>query len=299
LQTIGPAGGEKNILPQTGKPGQKEQQGGGTMAVRGRVLQWGAGGQGVITLNGQQYSFSTPAWRSPTVPAPGMAVDVEFGGDGSVSQVTQVPDNQVTKEQAEAVMNAARQKGGAVASAAVAKFGLPLLICTGLLIVGWFFLSAVNVQTPFAKISFTFWQVLGFVNASNAWEAVMSGGGSTPSTGLYGVLAVLSLAGPYVRFFWKDKRAALAGFLPLLFMLFVAIMVRSTISSATGGAPSGPFADLQRQAQQEMMNAISLGIGAWLSLLASLYLGWVAVKQFLSGRGKIAETPHPVTTTSA
>ncbi|HEY1757992.1 MAG TPA: hypothetical protein VGG72_21670 [Bryobacteraceae bacterium] len=268
------------------------------MSIRGKVLQGGAGGQGVVTVNGQQYSFSTAAWRSDVSPAAGMSADVEFGADGNISQLTQVPEQQVTKEQAEAVMNAARQKGGAVVSAAVAKFGVPLLVSTGLLLIAWFFLSAVSVTTPFAKISFTFWQVLGFVNASNAWEAVMSGGGSAPSTGIYGLIAFVALAGPYVRFFWKDKRAALGGFLPLVFLLFVGIMVRSTISSATGGTASGPFGDLERQAQQEMMNAISVGMGAYLSLLVSAYLGWVSLKLFLAGRAKVAAT-HPATTTNS
>jgi hypothetical protein len=269
------------------------------MSMRGKVLQGGAVGQGVVTVNGQQYSFSIAAWRSAAPPTAGMSADVEFAADGTISQVTQVSDQQVTKEQAEAVMNAARQKGGAVVSAAVAKFGLPLLVCTGLLLIAWFFLSAVSVTTPFAKISFTFWQVLGFVNASNAWEAVMSGGGSAPSTGIYGLFAFVALAGPFVRFFWKDKRAALAGLLPLIFILFVGIMVRSSISSATGGgAASGPFGDLERQAQQEMMSAISMGIGAWLSLLVSAYLGWISVRQFLAARATVAAT-HPATTTNS
>jgi len=268
------------------------------MSLRGKVLQVGAGNQGVVTVNGQQYSFSTAAWRSPAPPTAGMAADVDFGPDGTISQLTQVPEGQVAKEQAEAVMNAARQKGGAVASAAMAKFGLPLLVSTGLLLIAWFFLSAVSVATPFAKITFTFWQVLGFANASNAWEAVMSGGGSAPSTGIYGLLAFVALAGPFVRFFWKDKRAALLGFLPLVFMLFVGIMVRSTISSATGGAASGPFAELQQQAQQEMMNAISLGLGSYLALLVSAYLGWLSLRQFLAARTTVAPATHPATTTN-
>ena len=268
------------------------------MAIRGKILQGNSGGQGVVTVNGQQFAFATATWQSAIAATPGMTADVEFGPDGTVSRVTQVPDGQITKEQAEAVMNAAKQKGGAVASAAVAKFGLPLLISIGLLLIGWFFLSAVSVQTPFAKFTFTFWQVLGFVNGSNALEAVMSGA-SAPSTGIYGLLAILALAGPFVRFFWKDKRAALLGFLPLVFMLFVGIMVRSTISGATGGAPSGPFADLQRQAQQEMMNAISIGLGSYLSLLVSAYLGWVSVQHFLSARSAVVEAPRPVTNINA
>ena len=266
------------------------------MAMRGKVLQATAD-HGVITINGQQYSFSSATWQSSTPASAGMSAEAEFGSDGTISRVTPVPEGQIAKEQAEAVMQAAREKGGAIASAAVARFGIALLAATGLLVIAWFFLSTVSVQTPFSKISFTFWQVLGFVNSSNAWDAVMSGG-SAPSTGIYGFLALAALAGPYVRFFWKDKRASLAGLLPLLFVLFVAVMVRSSLNSALGGSADGPLAEVQRQAQQAIMSAVSVGLGGYLSLLVSAYLGWVAVQQFLAARGVPMGTSRPATQTN-
>jgi len=97
-----------------------------------------------------------------------MTVDVEFGADGSLAGISQVADSQVAKEQAEAVMHAARDKGAAMLSSAVASFGMPLLVATGLLMVSWFFLSALSVDALLGKASFTFWQVLGLLNAGNA-----------------------------------------------------------------------------------------------------------------------------------
>jgi hypothetical protein len=41
---------------------------------------------------------------------------------------------------------------------------------------------------------------------------------------------------------------------------------------------------MQRQAQEEMMNAIKLGLGTYLSVLVSLYLAAVAAKQFLMAK---------------
>ncbi|PYV77433.1 MAG: hypothetical protein DMG97_01785 [Acidobacteria bacterium] len=111
----------------------------------------------------------------------------------------------------------------------------------------------------------------------------MSGRGG-PSAGFYGFLAIVSLAGPFLRYFWKDTRAGLAGVLPLVFMSFVGIMIRSSMHSAMGGNLDGPLGDVQRQAQQEMMSAISLGFGTYLSLLVSLYFAAVAAKQFLLAR---------------
>src|SRR5436305_1351297 len=79
--------------------------------------------------------------------------------------ITAVPDSQLAKEQAEVALTAAKEKGAAIASNMVAKFGLPTLIAEALLIVSWFFLTAVSVQISFAgKLDFTFWQVLGFLN---------------------------------------------------------------------------------------------------------------------------------------
>ena len=262
------------------------------MAKRGKILRDTSAGPGLVWVDPAQYQFRMgPVWKSGTPPTVGMAVDVEFAADGSVAGITQVSDSQIAKEQAEAVMNAARQKGGAVLSSAVGRFGLPLLVSTGLLIVGWFFLSAVSISGLFGKISFTFWQVLGFLNSSDALQAVMSGQ-SGPSAGLYGFLAIICLAGPFLHFFWKDARAHLGGLLPLVFMLLVAIMVRSSLHNVMGGASAdGPLGDLQRQAQDEMMSAIKIGIGAYLSVLVSLYLAAVAAKQFLASRTVSAGLP--------
>src|SRR5215475_3271594 len=254
------------------------------MIKRGKVLRDASAGPGLVSVDGQHYQFSLEGvWRSDVPPTAGMTVEVEFAGDASIVGIKQVPDSQIAKEQADAMVKAARQKGGVLVSAAVARFGLPLLIATGLMLLSWFFLGAVSIQTLFGKLSFTFWQVLGFLNADSPWESVMSGRGG-PSAGFYGFLAIVSLAGPFVPYFWKDKRAGLAGVLPLAFTLAVGIMVRSNMHAAMGGTLDGALGEMQRQAQQEMMSAVSLGLGTYLSLLVSLYLAAMGAKQFLIAR---------------
>src|SRR5262249_55077595 len=150
-------------------------------------------------------------WRGDVPPAPGMPVTVEFAAGGVIAGITPIAESQIAKEQAEVVMKAAKERGGALASAAVARFGLPLLIATGLLIFGWFILSAVSVQTMFGKLTFTFWQILGLLNAESPLETLMSGHRG-PSAGFYGFLAIVAMAGPFLRFFWQDKRASIGGF---------------------------------------------------------------------------------------
>lgn len=259
------------------------------MTKRGKILRDATAGPGLLSVDGQHYQFSRHGvWRSAVPPTVGMAVDVEFAADTSILGIKQVSESQIAKEQAEVVTKAARQKGGVLVSAAVARFGLPLLIATGLMIIGWTFLGAVSVQTLFGKLSFTLWQVLGFLNADSPWESVMSGRGG-PSAGFYGFLALIALAGPFLPYFWKDKRAALAGVLPLAFMIAVGIMLRSNMHSSIGGTLDGQLGEMQRQAQQEMMSAVSLGFGTYLSLLVSLYLTAVAAKQFLVARASEVE----------
>jgi hypothetical protein len=204
-------------------------------------------------------------------------VDVELSDEGTVQSVTAVPESQIAKEQAEQALAVARARGGALASSAVARFGMPTLAATGLLIVGWFFLSTISINAGFlGKMDFTFWRVLSFVNAKNAFEALgtLKDGGSA---GFYGLLALIALAGPFLATFWKDRRAVLGGLLPLLFMLLVALLVRSAVSSATAGAP----AEMMDAARSEMMKQVSIGMGAYVSLLAAIYLAFISVKKFL------------------
>jgi hypothetical protein len=259
------------------------------MTKRGKVLRDTSAGPGLLAIDGNQYRFSLEGmWKSSDPPKPGVQVLVEFAPDMAILSVIPIPESQIAKEQAEAVMKAARERGGVVISAAVARFGWPLLIATGGLIIGWFLLNAMSVQTPLGSLNFTFWQVLGFVNAGNVADVVVQGRAGA-SSGFYAIMALIALAGPFLHYFWKDKRAALGGLLPLAFMLFVAVMVRSGLHSVMGGTTDGPLAEIQRQAQQEMMNAISMGAGAYVSLMVGIYLAAVAAKQFLVARSVEAE----------
>ena len=248
------------------------------MSRRGKILRDPTNGPGLVIVDGQQFTFPMEGvWRSATLPQPGTVVDVEFNVEGAVCAVTAVSESQLAKEQTERAMAMAKEKGSALASTAIAQFGMPTLAATGALLVGWFFLAAVTVDGGFiGKISFTFWRVLSLLNASNVVEAMqqMAGKGSA---GFYGFLAIVALAGPFVGAFWKDKRAALGGLLPLVFMLVVGLLIQHGIGSAMDGAPG----EVASEMRKELMKQISLGMGTWVSLIAAAYLGFVGVKKFL------------------
>jgi hypothetical protein len=260
------------------------------MKKRGKVLRDTSAGPGLLIVDGQQYPFALEGvWKSEVAPKPGLVVDVDFDTTGRVSAITAVPDSQLAKEQAEIAMRAAKEKGGQIFGQIVAKVGMPNLVAGLVLFIAWFWLNAVVVAVPFAgKMEITFWQVLGLLNASNILEVL--GSNMHGNAGIYGLFAVACLAGPFLQYFWKDKRAALSGLLPLAFMVIVGIMVHNSISNAMGPVRSGPmYADMQREAQAEMSKAISMGMGVYLAVLASLYFAGVGVKNYLAA--KAAEAP--------
>ena len=85
------------------------------MKKRGKILRDTSAGPGLVMAEGQQYTFSLEGmWRSPEAPRVGMVTDVEFDDDSSVRTLTLVPESQLAKEQAEAVMAAARELGSAL-----------------------------------------------------------------------------------------------------------------------------------------------------------------------------------------
>ena len=71
--------------------------------------------------------------------------------------------------------------------------------------------------------------------------------------------------------------------MPLIFMIFVALMAGSSLHSALSwnSNTQGMFAEMQQGVQDETMKAISLGLGAYVSLLASLCLAGIGAKKFL------------------
>jgi len=251
--------------------------------ARGKILRDTTLGPGLIAVSGKQYAFMLEKnWKSDVPPATGMSVDVELSADGELIAICSVPESQIAREQAEVVLQAARTGGGKLVSGAVQRFGMPTLITAGVLFVGWFVLSSVSIQSPLGRLDFTFWQLLALLNASSPLEVLMQSSRGAGSRGIYGLMAVIAFAGPFVPYAWKDKRAPLAGLLPLVFMTAVGLLMRNTIRTMAGaGAAGGAFDELIEQASQEMMKAISIGIGVYISCIASLYFAWAAIRKTL------------------
>lgn len=265
------------------------------MNSRGKILRDTNAGPGLLSIALEQYPFTLEQhWKSDVPPKVGMVVDVALDTSGAVLTATPVAESQLAKEQAEQVMKEARARGGVLASGLVARFGMPTLAAMAALVIGWFVLNTVWIQVSSGYgVGMSFWTILGVVNSPNGTMAGLNGGGG--SSGLYGFLCIVALVAPLAPQFWHDRRAHLGGLLPLAFMLLVAFMVYHGISDGMQQA-RGLAGDLGNASAQRMVDdmgremlraalqAISIGAGAYLALLASLFLAVKAVIKFLAAK---------------
>jgi len=253
------------------------------MKKRGKIIRDTSAGPGLLIAEGQQYQFQLEgAWRSEEAPRVGMVVDVELNERGDVVGITALPESQLAKEQAEVAMAAAKERGAALASGAVAKFGIPSLVAGAALIIGWWMLPAVSLNMFGSSVHITFWQILGFINTGNPMNSF---GGGSASTGIYGLLALVTIVGPFIHHFWKDKRATLGALLPLIFMLLIGYMVLHKLDGVMGGgSQGGSMGEIANQVSDAAWKAISIGSGIYISMIASLYFAFTGTVKFLASR---------------
>lgn len=256
------------------------------MARRGKILRDTNAGPGLLVVEGTQYPFTLEgAWRGEIPPKVGMAVEVELGAGGEVIAVLPIPESQLAKEQADQAMQAIRSKGGAVAGAMVARFGMRDLVALGALVIGWFVLRAGSFEGGLmGNLTFTFWQVLGYINSGAESLARRATGGGA-GVGIYGIVALAALAGPFVHHFWKERKAHLGALLPLLLMLFVLWRVFGGLGDA-GSDSMAMFgeegAQMAREFRREMRNAVSLGLGFYVSIAAAIYFAVTGMRRWLT-----------------
>ena len=265
------------------------------MKKRGKILRDTSSGQGLLSIDGTQYPFQLDGvWRSDTAPKIDMSVEVELTERGDLLSITAIPESQLAREQAERVALMAKQKSAVFAANAVTRFGLPTLIALGTLIVGWFFLSALNanVTSSFQK-SITFWNLLSLINGAGS---VVNGLNETGgSAGFYGFVAIVAIISPLLPYFIKEKKAHLLSILPLLFMLFVCYSIYSGINHGVdqargmAGAIGGEEAEkMTREMSSEMLKAvlqaISIGLGTYVSFVASLFFALKGITKYLASK---------------
>lgn len=267
------------------------------MKKRGRIIRDTNNGPGLIGSEGSQYEFNLEGvWNSDLAPVINTVVEFELDENSKVVAITTISENQLAKEQADKALQAAKEKGGLVLNEMISRVGKPVLIAITTLVVSWFYLSTITVQASRTfDIKITFWKLLTVLNLGNGGfiQALQSGGGG--DTGIYGFLAFISLLGPFAYIFWKNPKAHLGNCLPFLVMLIVGLSfyfgiqdgLKSSLemSSAYGGAETAMMAkEMINKMMAAAMQSIHIGIGMYLSLLASSYLAFVGVTKFLASK---------------
>jgi hypothetical protein len=256
---------------------------------RGRILRIPQSGPGLLMLEGRQYGFQLETtWKSGFAPQLGMVVDVEIAERGEIASVQGVPESQLVEEQ-KLALAVPEQPQSSLRTSDIANVGRPTLIATALLIVGWFVLSAASLRTPVGSLDFTFWQLLSVLNSSSVLDGLLQGDGATGNPGVYGLAALLALAGPFFHYAWNNRRAFLGAVLPLAFTLLVGIVLRNRIAVAFHTDGDAGYQASGEAMKTEAMKAISLGVGSYLSILASVYLGMQGLRRFLMANPKVQE----------
>lgn len=267
------------------------------MLKRGKILRDTSVGDGLLSIEGQQYPFKLDGiWKSDISPKVNMVVDVGFSTTNAteINSIVVIADSQLAKEQAELAMSAVKVKGAQLASGLLDKFGIEMLVAMALLILGWFFFNTISIQISSTYgFGITFWQTLGIVNSPVGVISAFGIGGVNSGGGVYSLLAILALLAPITPFFWKDPRAHLGGLLPLVFMIFIIAMIylgvhdgmsqaQNAAGTFGGQAAKQIVADMTANMTAQVMRAFSVGMGGYLSVVVSLYFAGKSIIKFLA-----------------
>ena len=252
--------------------------------MRGRIIHYnGTDGKGLVSADQRQVPFEISHWHSDTAPAINQVVELALAGD-ILESVKRIPDDVLLKEKASELAGKLGTAGGAALQslkdatpagmpgtrpAALQFLGKPLLVAHGI-----FAFSA--LMLPFLSInplglggkSFT---LAGLSEASEAMGTSVGGA-------LWVWLAILSIALPV---FWRNRLAWLALLLPILATIKPGLDLAMAASKATRTLGDSFESRLQRQIIEQLIDALQVGSGAWICVLAALVVAAVGLKRVL------------------
>lgn len=264
------------------------------MSNRGRILRDTNSGNGLIVADGKQYELVLEKnWDSDTVPKIGMVVEVELNEQNQLSAAWPVDEAELAKEQASLILNETKKRVTSGYNHLATAVGKPVLLATVALILGWFIFKLFSISIkggfmPTSGIELTFWQSLSIINNLDNIQSLIGGG----SKGIYGFLCIVAIAGPFLFIFWKHPLAHLGNCLALLLMIIVAGSAYMTyadqiaasqeaLSKIGGGFGASMAKKMTEGLLENLMKSVDIGLGAHLSVIASLYLAYVGITKYL------------------
>lgn len=258
--------------------------------IRGRILRDTSAGGGLLMVDGKQMPFRIEGlWLSPVAPKTNMTVEVDLDAGGVILGITAVDDAQLAKEEAQRAMNAVRDKGLEGWAALTARVSKPVLAAVAAVLLGWFFFDVVGVQVYADNhVGMTFHQLFGAVGGRDVMSALQYGGGG--KTGLHSVILLLAAVAPLAPYLLTHRHASWGLMAPMVVMLYAVFRIYGGLgdASAQAGGIGGELArEMASQMLKAAMEAIQLGLGFYLSFIASLYLAGLGAVRLLAARSRL------------
>lgn len=249
--------------------------------MRGRIIHYnGTDGKGLVSADQRQVPFEISHWHSDTAPAINQVVELTLAGD-ILESVTRITDDVLLKEKASelagklgaasgAALHSLKDAAPAGATTGVVQFlGKPLLVAHGIFVFSALMLPFLSIDPlGLGGRSFT---LAGLSEASEAMGASVGGA-------LWVWLAILSIALPV---FWRNRLAWLALLLPAFATFKPGIDIALAASKATRGLNDSFESQLQRQIVEQLLDALQIGVGAWVCVLAALVVAAIGLKRVL------------------
>jgi len=248
------------------------------MAKRGRILRDPRQGPGLLMVEGRQYPFLMDSlWRSKVPATPGLVVEVDFDTHGNLNGITAISQSQARNHEHDSGSTLSTMQPPFESWVSGSGTFSRLVPATALLLC-WLFLNAISIQLPFfGRIDLTFWQVLGYLGPGNLGQVTDIT--ASPDAGGWGFLGLLALAGPFLPFVWKDRRAHLGGILPLSFIACVAFrlvaILRAVVEPKMSASYGPPPTD-------RLFHVAGIGLGAYLSATLAIVFAGFSAMQFLA-----------------
>lgn len=241
--------------------------------MRGTIIMWN-GEKGMIAAQEKRHDFDIHLWRGTTAPQSNMTVDVVVSENGTLAAVSPISEGDLAKEKLQ-------QLGGQGSKAAKAIFtnvGRDVAIAYAAFAIGALFFSVVAAKGIFGGLSITLADLL----SGKFGLSGLMGGGSGKGIFLV-LLATATIAVPY---YWKHKFAPLAFTAPLLFTLYAFYPVWEQYSKAKEQAEQAQaMFGGQMQMPADFESPFSLGLGAYIVIIAGIYLAFRGIVRFLGRSG--------------
>ena len=264
-------------------------------ASRGRILRDTNNGIGLISLGGRQMPFTLETnWRGEIAPVVQMTVDVVLDDAGNVVSVAPVSDKEVAQEKLKEMSgNLSRQLQDQIPMVKVyaGMIGTPTLIAVSLLFIGWVWLSMATVRISEGLTQgATMFDLLRLINTGGSLQSF--GGSSSGSSGIYGFVCVIAMLAPLAPALIRHRYISLAYFAPLFFLIVLSfasyMKMRSFADDARqslgGLVGSAQMANMANAMMDQILAAVSVGAGAYISSTVALYLAVQGGIKFLANR---------------